>query len=180
MTEQLDVSAETPIQVSSPVKVHLRDGSTVVFPEGINVYDGKVQGKGERFNIALENNRFVDEISLDDIAAMESFQTPVNTGATAAASTAGTVGWVAIGALAALALFGSCPTVYSVDSGAALLETELFSYSIAPSFQARDIDKLGLMHVQDGYVALDVRNAVDQDDRDILKYVCSGAVLVAD
>jgi hypothetical protein len=111
---------------------------------------------------------------------MESLQTPVSTGATAAASTAGTVGWVAIGALAALALFGSCPMVYSVDSGAALLEAELFSYSIAPSFQARDIDKLGLMHVQDGYVALDVRNAVDQDDRDILKYVCSGAVLVAD
>ena len=83
----VDVSAETPILLSSPVKAHLIDGSTVVFPEGVNVYDGKVHGKGERFDIALENNRFVDEIALDDIAAMESFQTPVSTGATAAAST---------------------------------------------------------------------------------------------
>ena len=42
----VDVSAETPILISSPVKAHLLDGSTVVFPEGVNVYDGKVQGKG--------------------------------------------------------------------------------------------------------------------------------------
>lgn len=154
----VDVSAETPILLSSPVKAHLIDGSTVVFPEGVNVYDGKVQGKGERFDIALENNRFVDEIALDDIAAMESFQTPVSTGATAVASTAGTAGWILVGGAAALLLFGSCPTVYSVDSDVALLEAELFSYSIAPSFQARDIDELGLQHVQDGYVELDVRN----------------------
>jgi len=154
----VDVTAETPILISSPVKAHLLDGSTVVFPEGINVYDGKVQGKGERFDIALENNRFVDEIALDDIAAMESFQTPVSTGATAAATTAGTAGWIILGSLVAVALFGSCPTVYSADSGEALLEAELFSYSIAPSFQARDIDKLGLQHVQDGYVELDIRN----------------------
>jgi hypothetical protein len=154
----VDVSAETPIEISSPVKAHLYDGSTVVFPEGINVYDGKVHGRGERFNVALENNKFVDEIALDEIAAMESFQTPINAAATTAASTIGTAGWIALGSLAAVALFGSCPTVYSADSGDAILEAELFSYSIAPSFQARDIDKLGLNHVQDGYLELDFRN----------------------
>jgi hypothetical protein len=138
----VDVSAETPIEISSPVKAHLYDGSTVVFPEGINVYDGKVHGRGEKFNVALENNKFIDEIALDEIAAMESFQTPVNAAATTAASTVGTAGWIALGTLAAFALFGSCPTVYSADSGYAILEAELFSYSIAPSFQARDIDKL--------------------------------------
>jgi hypothetical protein len=70
----VDVSAEAPIEISSPVKAHLFDGSTVVFPEGVNVYDGSVHGKGEMFNIALENNRFIDEIALDEVAAMESFQ----------------------------------------------------------------------------------------------------------
>lgn len=154
----VDVSAETPILVATPVKAHLINGSTVVFPEGVNVYDGRVKGKGERFDIALENNQFVDEIALADIAAMESFQTPVSTGATAAASTAGTAAWIIGGSILAVLLFGSCPTVYSVDSGVTLLEAELFSYSIAPSFQARDIDKLGLQHVHDGYVELDVRN----------------------
>jgi hypothetical protein len=154
----VEVSAETPIEISSPVKAHLNDGSTVVFPERINVYDGKVHGRGEKFNVALEDYKFIDEIALDEIAAMESFQTPVNVGATTAASTVGTAGWIALGALAAVALFGSCPTVYSADSGDAILEAELFSYSIAPSFQARDIDKLGLKHVQDGYLELDFRN----------------------
>jgi len=154
----VEVSAETPIEISSPVKAHLFDGSTVVFPDGVSVYDGSVHGKGEKFNVALEDNKFIDEIALDDIAAMESFQTPVNTGATAAASTIGTAGWILAGSLAAVAIFGSCPTVYSADSGEALLEAELFSYSIAPSFQARDIDKLSLKHVQDGYFELDFRN----------------------
>ena len=154
----VDVSAEAPIEISSPVKAHLYDGSTVVFPEGISVYDGRVHGKGEKFNVALENNKFVDGIALDEVAAMESFQTPINTGATAAASTIGTAGWVLVGSLAAAAIFGSCPTVYSADSGEALLEAELFSYSIAPSFQARDIDKLSLKHVRDGYLELDFRN----------------------
>ncbi len=154
----VDVSAETPIEISSPVKAHLYDGSTVVFPEGINVYDGKVHGRGEKFNVALENNKFIEEIALDEIAAMESFQTPVNAAATTAASTVGTAGWIALGTLAAFALFGSCPTVYSADSGDAILEAELFSYSIAPSFQARDIDKLGLKSVQDGHFELDFRN----------------------
>ena len=154
----VDVSPEAPIEISSPVKAHLYDGSTVVFPEGINVYDGKVHGRGEKFNVALEKNIFVDEIGLDEIAAMESFQTPVNAPATAAASTLGTAGWIALGTLAAVALFGSCPTVYSADSGQAILEAELFSYSIAPSFQARDIDKLGLKRVEDGNLELDIRN----------------------
>ena len=154
----VDISAETPIEISSPVKAHLFDGSTVVFPEGVSVYDGSVHGKGEKFNVALENNRFIDEIALDDIAAMESFQTPVNAGATTAATTIGTAGWIALGTLAAFALFGSCPTVYSADTGEAFLEAELFSYSIAPSFQARDVDKLNLKHVESGYLELEFRN----------------------
>lgn len=154
----VDVSAEAPIEISSPVKAHLYDGSTVVFPDGISVYDGKIHGQGEKFNVALENNKFIDEIALDEVAAMESFQTPVNAAATTAASTVGTAGWIALGALAAFALFGSCPTVYSAVSGDAILEAELFSYSIAPSFQARDIDKLGLKQVQEGYFELDFRN----------------------
>ena len=161
----VDVSAETPIEISSPVKAHLYDGSTVVFPEGINVYDGKVRGKGERFNVALEDNKFIDEIALDEVAAMESFQTPVNAAATTAATTVGTAGWIALGTLAAFALFGSCPTVYSADSGDAILEAELFSYSIAPSFQARDIDKLSLKHIEDGYFELDF--LIDQDTGEV-------------
>ncbi len=154
----VDVTEETPITIESPVKAHLNDGSTVVFPSGVTVADGSVRGLGERFDLTLSSSSAVNEISLDEVAAMESYQTPVSTGATAVASAGSAVLWVVLGAAAAVALFGSCPTVYSFDSGAPLLESELFSYSIAPSFQVRDIDRLGIKSVDNGILELEVRN----------------------
>lgn len=154
----VEVTEDTPITIESPVKAHLNDGSTVVFPGGATVADGSIRGLGERFDLTLSSSSAVNEVSLDEVAAMESYQTPVNTGATVAASAGTSVLWVVGGAAAAVALFGSCPTVYSFDDGAPLLESELFSYSIAPSFQARDIDRLGNRSVSDGVLELEVRN----------------------
>ncbi len=154
----VEVSDETPIVVSTPVKAHLDDGSTVVFPEGVSIANGIVSGAGEQFDLTLAISRPVTEISLEHVAAMESYQTPVSTGATAAASTGSTVTLVVLGSLAAAAIFGSCPTVYSFDSGAPLLESELFSYSIAPAFQARDIDRLGIQSTNNGILKLEIRN----------------------
>jgi len=154
----VEVSEEAPITIESPVKAHLSDGSTVVFPGGITVADGSIRGLGERFDLTLSSSSAVNRISLDEVAAMESYQTPVNTGATVAASAGSSVLWVVGGAAAIVALFGSCPTVYSLDGGVPVLESELFSYSIAPSFQARDIDRLGNRSVSDGILELEVRN----------------------
>lgn len=154
----VDLAEKTPVAVTTAVKAHLHDGSTVVFADGVTVSDNTVYGAGILYDLTLESSRAVSEVSLDDVAAMESYQTPVSTGATTAASAASTVGIAVLGGLALLALFGSCPTVYSVDLAEPFLEAELFSYSIAPSFQTRDIDKLGIRTTIDGKFELEIRN----------------------
>lgn len=154
----VDVSSSTPIVVDTPVKAHLYDGSTVVFANGISVADGVVSGSGDLYDLNLQTRTAVTEIPLKDVAAMESYQTPVSTGATTAASTFGGAG-VLLGSMAAIFLvFGSCPTIYSLDDGNAALEAELFSYSITPSFQSRDIDRLDIRSIDNGIFELEVRN----------------------
>ena len=150
-----------PVTVSSPVKAHLIDGSTVVFEQGITVANGRVTGDGRKFDLTLDTSVRVTSIPLDDVAAMESYQTPVNTGKTVAASAGVTAGGTAVviaGVVLVKALFGSCPTIYSVNDGTPVLEAESFSYSIAPSFEARDVDRLNVPAGDRQTVGLIVRN----------------------
>ena len=55
-------------------------------------------------------------------------------------------------------VFGSCPTVYADSAGTALLQAEGFSYSIAPIFESRDVDRLRIVQAADGSVRLEIRN----------------------
>jgi hypothetical protein len=144
--------------VSSPVKAHLIDGSTVVFEEGVTVAEGKVRGDGRKYDLTLDTSLRVSSIPLDDVAAMESYQTPVNVGQTAGANVVGVPAAVVGGALLAKALFGSCPTTYSMSVDGPVLEAESFSYSIAPSFEARDVDRLNGPVGDQETVELIVRN----------------------
>jgi len=149
---------EAPIRVESPVKAHLVDGSTVMFPKGLTVEDQKIRGQGFKYDITLENSEPVTEIALDNIAAMESYQDVVNTGATVAATTVTTVGGGLAGMALLKAVFGSCPTTYSLENGEPILEAESFSYSIAPGFEARDVDRLGIASVGQSAIELEMRN----------------------
>lgn len=150
--------SEPPITVESPVKAHLVDGSTVMFPKGLTVESQKVRGQGFKYDITLEHSEPVTEISLDDVAAMESYQDVVNTGATVAATTVTTVGGGMAGMALLKAVFGSCPTTYSLENGEPILEAESFSYSIAPGFEARDVDRLGIVAVGQNAIELEMRN----------------------
>lgn len=154
----IDTTASTPITVETPVKVHLFDGSTVVFEDGITVTDNTVSGDGQRYDLTLNSSIRISAIPLDDVAAMESFQSPVSTGATTAASAGSTVGIVFGSMLGISLIFGSCPTIYSIDGVDAFLEAETFSYSIAPSFQSRDIDLLGIRPTVGNKIELELRN----------------------
>ncbi len=146
-----------PLVVHSPVKAHLVDGSTVVFPDGVTVLEDRIEGDGEKYDLALRASVRVSTIQLDEIAAMESYQTPVRTAETAAGSAAAGTGALIGGIVLAKALFGSCPTTYAFENGDYVLEAESFSYSIAPSFEARDVDRLGVQPVGDE-VRLELRN----------------------
>jgi hypothetical protein len=145
--------------VTSPVKAHLKDGYTVVYANGVTVSGGMLRGTGIRYDLALKQATNVDNIPLDSVVGMESFQTRVDGGKTAIVTTlavVGTVGTV-VGVIALFkAIFGSCPTVYSGDG--AVEEAELFSNSIAPLFEARDVDRLQAQPDSRGILRLEVRN----------------------
>lgn len=144
--------------VSSPVKAHMVDGSTVVFSNGAAVGGGFVKGDGERYALGSMNPVSVGAVPLDSVVGMESYQVRVNRARTTLATTAAVV----VGTVATVnllkAIFGSCPTFYSDSSGKPILEAEGFSYSIAPLFEQRDVDRLRTGVAPDGSVRLEVRN----------------------
>ncbi len=146
-----------PTRVSTPVRAHLLDGSVVVYRAGATFDGAAVLGRGVRYDPLMRDGTITDRLLIDSIVGLET----VSAETQMLSSTVGTVLGVAVGGLlasaAAVAAFGSCPTVYALDAEGAVLEAELFSYSIAPLLEARDVDRLGAEPV-DGVLVLEIRN----------------------
>lgn len=144
----------------SAVKAHLLDGSTMVFPTGVQLLNNRITARGTGRRYAPGDTAFViaGSVPIDSVVGMEVFDARTNV----AASVVGTIGAVALGTVAtaalAIALFGSCPTFYADSAGTELLQGEGFSYSIAPLFEQRDVDRLRLTRATDGKIVLRVRN----------------------
>jgi hypothetical protein len=157
------LSTAGPVTVTSTVKAHLTDGSTILFPEGITVTADSVRGfGGTRWNLTLTDSGPVTSVPLDSVIALESFRTSVNWGKSIGISTLTTLGItgavVAIACAADPKCFGSCPTFYSDSAGVHVLEAEGFSYAIAPVFESRDVDRLRAGANSTGDVRVEVRN----------------------
>jgi hypothetical protein len=150
------------VLVRTPVKAHLIDGATVVYPTGVLVLRNNLVGAGTWYDLTLQNPRPVSRLTLDSIIGLESYQTGIDGGATAGLSFLATAGTIGIGVAIACAIdpkcFGSCPTYYTDSAGTPVLEAEGFSYSVAPLFEARDVDRLRGRPGSDGYFQLEVRN----------------------
>ncbi|MDQ6829855.1 MAG: hypothetical protein M3081_13430 [Gemmatimonadota bacterium] len=144
--------------VKSPLKAHLRDGSTVVYPTGAVVTRTSIRGDGQRYTATLAEAGHVTTLALDSVVGVEAYETKTNAATTMLVSTLATGAFVAGSALAAVAIFGSCPTYYSDSAGTAVLEGEGFSYSIAPLFERRDVDRLHVGAGRDGELRVEVRN----------------------
>src|SRR6266550_2697637 len=142
----------TPVTVTTPVKAHLVDGSTVVFLSGVTVDATQVRGDGNRYSLTLRDSAAVTSIPLDSIVGMEAFEQSVNGFPSFFVSVLATGGAALVVGALAVAIFGSCPTVYADSAGTALLQAEGFSYSIAPIFESRDVDRLRLVQAADGSV----------------------------
>ena len=98
-----------PLTISSPVKAHLIDGSTLVFEEGVTVAEGQVIGEGRKYDIILDTSVPVSAVNLNDVAAMESYQTPIQPARSAAFNVVASP-ILALGALfLVLLLFGGPP-----------------------------------------------------------------------
>lgn len=154
--------AETPLTVESPIKAHLADGSTVVFADGATVANGQLQGAGIVYDLTLTESARITSLDLDQIAAMESYQTVVDLANADMGKTVGVVIGVAAGAAATAALgsalFGSCPTLYIEAGDHSVLQAESFSYSIAPIFEAADVDRIEPRLATGSPPVLEIRN----------------------
>jgi hypothetical protein len=150
------------VSVSSPVKAHLLDGHTVVYPNGLTIARDTLRGSGTRYDLRLHQIGTVSLVPLDSVLGMENYRTAVDLGASLGYSFLATAGVIAATVAIACTIdpkcFGSCPTFYSDSAGTAVLEAEGFSYSIAPLFEARDVDRLRAQPDANGRLRLEVRN----------------------
>ena len=149
---------QPPAEVKSPVKAHILDGSTVLYPNGVRVVGNTLVTTGQRYALGAAAPVQSAPIPLDSVVGMETYDTHIHWGSSVAASGAGLVVGTFGAAALAVALFGSCPTFYSDSAGTQVLEAEGFSYSIAPLFEQRDVDRLRASATADGKVVLRVRN----------------------
>jgi hypothetical protein len=147
------------VTITTPVKAHLIDGSTVVFRKGASIGRTAVEGSGERFPFMQTGGSHpVSVVPFDSIVGLETFegkqlvaQSVIVSAAATALTAAATVGLLK-------ALFGSCPTVYADTGTGPILEAEGFSYAIAPLLEQRDVDPLHVRAGRDGIVRLELRN----------------------
>ncbi len=146
------------VVIRTPVKAHLLDGITVTYPEGVTLARGYLWGHGNRYSLTLVPMGAVEAVPLDSVLAMESFQVTVDAGKTIVVSTLATAGTLLATGVLLVAIFGSCPTIYADSAGRLVLQAESFSYSIAPLFEARDVDGLRVTPDPDGVIRLELRN----------------------
>lgn len=149
---------DAPQSLKTPVKVHLLDGSTVIFKSGAQIRSDRINGAGERFALLSGVSVPASEVPMDSVVGVESFIEKTLVAPTLIMSAAATaVGVVALGGLA-VAVFGSCPTVYANTDRGQVLEAEGFSYAISPLMEHRDLDALRLQPDADGVIRLELRN----------------------
>lgn len=153
----------SPYDVKSPVRAHLKDGSTVIYEDGIRVFGGTIaaNGRGRRVG-ALNESLTLGAIPFDSIVGLESYERDINQGATVLASAVTLSASLAVDFFAvvgtAVLLFGSCPTVYADSAGTPTLQAEIFARRISPLLEARDIDLIRAHADTAGVITLDVRN----------------------
>ncbi len=101
-------AGSTSSEVDTPLKVHLHDGSVVLFKEGARFYDGHVWGAGTRYSIALMDSMRVDSVAISRVAAMETFTSEIDASKSAVASVlaSGGVFIISMSVLIAILLLG--------------------------------------------------------------------------
>jgi hypothetical protein len=155
----IGASADTvPTFVTSPIKVHLKDGSTSIFRNGVWVSRISIMGDGVHFPLISGPSTPRSVVPMDSVVGVETFEGKVLQAPTIVTTIAAT----AIGAAGTVvllkALFGSCPTVYADTGSGPILEAEGFSYAIAPLLEHRDVDPLRVRPDAQGVVRLELRN----------------------
>jgi hypothetical protein len=86
-------------RVERPVKVHLLDGSTLVYADGVTLDRDTLRGRGWRYDLWLNTAGGAQDIGLDSVAAMEVYDSVRSPEASRRRTT-----WLAVGSLASIVL----------------------------------------------------------------------------
>src|SRR5512143_3790391 len=62
------------VQVSTAVKAHLLDGSTVLYDNGVTVRQDRLVGPGQRYGLKLQLVEVVQSVALDSVVGMETYR----------------------------------------------------------------------------------------------------------
>jgi len=151
----LDTSTDT---IRTPLKVHLVDGSTVVFEGGARVTASRIEGAGLRYPLMAVVGAPASAVPMDSVMGVEAFSERTNRFASVVVSLGATALGAVVTAGLLVAIFGSCPTVYADTGTGLLLEAEGFSYAISPLMEHRDLDPLRARPGPDGVLRLELRN----------------------
>src|SRR3989441_12427268 len=87
--EPIGSSADS-LAIQTPVKAHLRDGSTVLYRAGVLLARDTLRGRGVRYGLTLRDSTALSVVPLDSVVAMESFRRATNGAPTAIVSTLAT------------------------------------------------------------------------------------------
>ena len=142
----------------SLLKVHLLDGSTVLFRPGARISAGRIEGDGTRYALLTSVGGPVGAVPMDSVAGVEALSDRTDATATVVVSVAATALLAGAAVLFAVAAFGSCPTVYADAGNGLVLQAEGFSYAISPLLEHRDLDPLRVRPDADGVIRLELRN----------------------
>lgn len=153
----LPTDQSTQTTVESVLRVFLVDGSVALFRGGGQVGPDAIVGPGVRFPFDIADSFAVNGVQMDSVVGIEAYESHVNATTSTLVSLLATGVTVVAVAATAKALFGSCPTIYMDPGPNAVLESEAFSYSIAPLLEGRDVDLLRARPNQ-GSVSLELRN----------------------
>ncbi len=147
-----------PVDVRSPLRVHMASGEVVVFTNGARVSRDQVSGAGIRHDVTRTRQAPASLVSMDSVIGIEVIERQINPGRTLLYSTVTLSASAVLAAALAVAIFGSCPTIYADSAGIATLQAESFSYSISSLLAKRDVDRLNVRPDSNGVVRLEVRN----------------------
>lgn len=143
------------VVVKSPTKAHLKDGSVALYANGFQLRNGTLVGAAEKYDLTRTSRTVIESLPLDEVANFEYYDKQLQPVQSTVATTGAIVATLGL----MKALFGSCPTVYSLEGGGRpLLEAELFSHSIAPMFEGSDLDRIEQRSQAEGEYALLIAN----------------------
>ncbi len=144
----------------NPVHIHLSSGELVTMDNGFTLLYSEdstfmiPRRNALRYSFDRSSHQEIEELDFAEVEFVETVHKSID----GLAFLLSAPGGIVAGTVLFFAIFGSCPTVYSINNDTAYLEAETFSYSISKRFEMEDVDKLEFAKIENGRLLMELRN----------------------